>query len=67
MITSNIIEKIIPNEKSLKLSAPLREGGGSELFIDLGRDIESNQGNFNWRCWRGNGVMSIEDRVLVRG
>jgi hypothetical protein len=31
MITSNIIEKIIPNEKSLKLSAPLREGGGSEL------------------------------------
>jgi hypothetical protein len=65
MITSNIIEKIVTNKKILKLSAPLREGGRSELLVDLGRDIEGNQGNFNWICWCGDGVMGIKDRVLV--
>ena len=39
MITSNIIEKVIVNKKSIKLCEPLREGGMSELFIDLSRDI----------------------------
>jgi hypothetical protein len=57
MITSNVIEEIIANKKSLKLSASLKEGGRSKLFVDLGRDIEGNQGNFNWRCWCGDGVI----------
>ena len=67
MITSNVIKEIVANKEGFKLCTPLGKGGWGELFINLGRDIESDQGSLSWRCWCGNGVVGIKDRVLVRG
>lgn len=70
LLPGDIINSIVANKKSFKLSLPMKKCGWCKFVIDLRGDVESNGWNF---CGRRGIVDQVEvvynrgDQVLMGG